>query len=353
MLLLNVLLLLLVGVVCSVTVQKELIIPRPPWPYSHVCSMAEMNDGTLVAVWQAGSGEKHADSSLWTAHKPMDSTEWSAPSVAVSGNGTCVMNAVLYRNDSDFLHLGLHYGGGANGTCYIDGWNPGVTSVRKSGSYGSSQGDWFPFNAIPNRAMGPVKNQCVNLQGAYAGRVLCGSSDESKYGDTSHFAMTDQRFSNWTWSGNIHAWCFSMIQPLIFEPSDFAKGHVFALFRSACKHILSAHSTDYGKSWPLFASSTELPNPNSGLGGTTMKNTTVGWLLAFNNATSQRTPLSLASSTDEGQTWNHLVDVETGPGSYAYPFVIQSRRDPNTAFMCYTHNPQGSFNSIAFATIKF
>jgi hypothetical protein len=46
----------------NVHIQKELVVPHPPWPYSHVCSIQEMNDGTIVAAFQAGTGEKNPDS---------------------------------------------------------------------------------------------------------------------------------------------------------------------------------------------------------------------------------------------------------------------------------------------------
>jgi hypothetical protein len=154
------------------------------------------------------------------------------------------MNAVLYRNDSDHLNLVLHSGGGVNGYCLIDDWKPFASATTHAGSYGSSVANWLPLRAIPDLAMGPVKNQCVNLQGAMRGEVLCGSSDEGPIVDTSHFAMTDQSFTNWSYSNNIYvprsiatSDCNSIIQPLLFEPDRFADGEVYALFRTSTCNI--------------------------------------------------------------------------------------------------------------------
>jgi predicted neuraminidase len=36
-----------------------------------------------------------------------------------------------------------------------------------------------------------------------------------------------------------------------------------------------------------------------------------------------RTPLSLARSTDDGATWKKVLDLETEPGEYSYPAMIE------------------------------
>jgi predicted neuraminidase len=37
-----------------------------------------------------------------------------------------------------------------------------------------------------------------------------------------------------------------------------------------------------------------------------------------------RTPLSVLVSEDNGATWPQRLDLETGPGEYSYPSVIQT-----------------------------
>jgi BNR repeat-like domain len=78
-----------------------------------------------------------------------------------------------------------------------------------------------------------------------------------------------------------------------------------------------------------------------------------GMLLAFNNSTRLRTPLTLAHSVDNGLSWEHIVDLETGPGQFAYPFVLQSKHDPNTAHVCYTYKPASGPHTIAYASIRW
>lgn len=83
------------------------------------------------------------------------------------------MNASMFRNASDFIHLSLHSGGGVNGSCLINSWHPFVTETQ---SNGARQSDWAPIRPLTPPAMGSVKNQCVLLAN---GNVLCPSSDES------------------------------------------------------------------------------------------------------------------------------------------------------------------------------
>lgn len=45
-----------------VHVKKEFITSNPPWPYSHVCSLTEKDNGDVVATWQAGKKLKNMQS---------------------------------------------------------------------------------------------------------------------------------------------------------------------------------------------------------------------------------------------------------------------------------------------------
>ena len=46
--------------------------------------------------------------------------------------------------------------------------------------------------------------------------------------------------------------------------------------------------------------------------------------LIYNPTPIGRTPISLARSTDDGKTWKKVVDLETEPGEYSYPAMIES-----------------------------
>jgi alpha-L-rhamnosidase len=66
---------------------------------------------------------------------------------------------------------------------------------------------------------------------------------------------------------------------------------------------------------------TSLPNPNAGIDAVTLKEGR--HLLVYNPVSKGRTPLSVAVSSD-GSEWRKVLDLETQPGEYSYPAVIQT-----------------------------
>ena len=79
-------------------------------------------------------------------------------------------------------------------------------------------------------------------------------------------------------------------------------------------------SPDSGRTWSPLAL-TPLPNPNSGLDAVTLRDGRQ--LLVDNHSTSARTPLNVAVSAD-GTHWSAALVLESEPGEYSYPAVIQT-----------------------------
>jgi predicted neuraminidase len=66
---------------------------------------------------------------------------------------------------------------------------------------------------------------------------------------------------------------------------------------------------------------TPLQNPNAGIDGITLKDGRQ--LLVYNPVTRGRTPLVVGISGD-GRSWNTASVIESKPGEYSYPAVIQT-----------------------------
>jgi len=142
-----------------------------------------------------------------------------------------------------------------------------------------------------------------------------------------------------------------VIQPTVFETSP---GNLTALLRSSCGVLGQTWSTDYGHTWTEQAVPTKIANPGAGVDGMNfMDQADIGLLLAFNNNSDHRTPLSLAQSLDEGMSWSWIVDLETDPnGSFAYPYLIRDRKDRRIAHLCYTYS-DGSEHTLAYMKLDF
>ena len=52
-----------------------------------------------------------------------------------------------------------------------------------------------------------------------------------------------------------------------------------------------------------------------------------------------RTPLSLAVSFDDGETWQDALVLESDPGEFSYPSIIKGKHD--LVHISYTHNRKG------------
>ena len=350
---------------------KELISNPSPTPYAHVCSLSESPDGEVFATWQGGTSEKAPDSSIWSSRRGFSkSSKWSAPQKIVEITApypTCVMNAVQWRDISnmvspicDHISLVFHMGGGSDGYCDIQQWVPYVARSVDAGL------NWWiePLEQFEPGVglMGPVKNQCLKLSN---GEVLCPSSTETSEMDTAHFETTDITMTHWTKRSDIkvesedRSSCNDMVQPVIFEKAS-APGSLYALFRTDCGSLASASSPDYGHTWPAEASVVPaLTSTSAGLDGVVLETMKDGsWLIAWNNSTVGRTPLTLATSDDEGESWQHLIDLETDPnGSFAYPYLLESKwqrgeRGETVVHLCYSFS-NATVETMAYARIEF
>ncbi len=84
--------------------------------------------------------------------------------------------------------------------------------------------------------------------------------------------------------------------------------------------ICQADSFDNGLTWSEVKA-TSLPNPNSGIDAVRLRDGRI--VVVYNNTKTGRTPLNLAVSAD-GAEWKGFHDLETEPGEYSYPAMIQA-----------------------------
>jgi len=210
--------------------------------------------------------------------------------------------------------------------------------------------------------LGSVKNNCILMSNQ---QVICPSSNEAIVDGTigiwtAHFEITDDKFSNWKRSNNVDFFhapnssdyiCQGVIQPTVFEISP---GNLTALLRSSCGVLGQTWSYDYGYTWTERAEPTKIKNPGAGVDGMDFSDQyDIGLLLAFNNNTQGRTPLTLGQSLDDGTTWTHIIDLETDPtGTFAYPYLIRDRSDARTAHLCYSYTSLG-VETLAYMKLEF
>jgi predicted neuraminidase len=109
-------------------------------------------------------------------------------------------------------------------------------------------------------------------------------------------------------------------QPALAQRPD---GSLFALMRMAPK-ITQAESNDEGRTWTT-ALPTPINNPDSGISMTRLRNGHL--LLVYNDSPDARSPLNIVRSVDDGRTWELPLVLESNPGEYSYPCIVQTDDD--------------------------
>jgi predicted neuraminidase len=174
---------------------------------------------------------------------------------------------------------------------------------------------WTRPEEVPKGFLGPIKNKPVLLTD---GTLLCPSSTEDR-GWTIHLERTRDLGRTWSKTEPLNSTRdFSAIQPTILVHGN---NRLQLLCRSEQGRITECWSEDGGATWSKMQA-TSLPNPSAGIDAVTLNDGRQ--LLVYNHTARGRTPLNVALSSD-GRIWSSMVELETEPGEYSYPAVIQTK----------------------------
>ena len=287
---------------------SEFVYNSAPFASAHASTIAEAG-GVLVAAWFGGSAEGAADVGIWAARR-VDG-KWTVPvevanGVQADGTRFPCWNPVLFKARTGPLTLYYKVGPSPR-----EWWG----EVRRSSDAGTT---WSAARKLPAGILGPIKNKPVQLAN---GTIVSPSSTESA--DTPprwriHFERSNDRGATWSTAAPPDAAELNAIQPTIFV---LPMGKLQALVRTQSSKIFETWSADGGATWSPLAP-TELPNPNAGIDGVTLRDGRQ--LLVFNRSDTERTPLNVAVSAD-GRSWQDVIVLEKDAGEYSYPAVIQTR----------------------------
>ncbi|MBN8624959.1 MAG: exo-alpha-sialidase [Planctomycetes bacterium] len=288
---------------------REFIYETAPFPSCHASTIVEPKPGELVAAWFGGTAEKNPDVCIWVSRK--ESGGWTTPQEVANGlqaDGTRhpTWNPVLFQPKDGPLML--FYKVGPSPSTW---WG----ELRTSGDGGRT---WSDARRLPEGILGPIKNKPIQLAD---GTILSPSSVEGLSPPPDWQAHIERSSDGGhTWTKNlvpVDAKSPGAIQPSLLQHAD---GSLQALGRSRGSRIFTTSSTDGGKTWSKLELTT-LPNPNSGTDAVTVADGS--HLLIYNHTQKGRSPLNLASSRD-GKTWEAALVLESEPGEYSYPAIIQS-----------------------------
>lgn len=290
--------------------ESEFIFEKAPFASVHASTIVETSDG-LVAAWFGGTEEGATDVGIWTSRRIKGT--WMPPVEVATGiqpDGTRhpTWNPVLFEMAPRELTLFYKVGPSPR-----EWWG----MARTSSDNGRT---WSAARRLPDGFLGPVKNKPVRLSD---GTIIASSSSESTAQPSAwrvHFEITRDSGRSWTMvrpPASTDATPIDAIQPSILIHAD---KRLQAVGRSRSGRMFETWSRDDGRTWtPL--SLIDLPNPSAGTDALTLGDGR--HLVVYNHTPKGRTPLNIAMSRD-GITWETVVVLESEPGEYSYPAVIQT-----------------------------
>ncbi|MEC4985052.1 MAG: sialidase family protein [Oscillatoria sp. PMC 1068.18] len=276
----------------------------------HASTLLRLPKNGYLCAWFAGSKESNHDTAIWLSEKTGEN--WSSPVQIAKVTDEPHWNPVLGAN---------------NGQIYLF-WKVG-SSPRKwrtyvrNRSFASNQ--WSSPQAFVDQTIagGPVKNKPIQLEN---GDWLAPASVETQTAWDCFVDRSTDEGKTWQPSAFIprnrqNFPGLGIIQPTLWESTP---GHVHLLARSTAGKIYRADSLDNGYTW-CEAYPTALPNNNSGIDLAKLDNGSL--ILVYNPVAKNwgaRTPLKIALSQNNGQTWSDIFVLEDKLGEYSYPAVIKT-----------------------------
>lgn len=319
---------------------SEFIFDEAPFTSCHASTVVELQSGDLLAAWFGGSGEGKPDVAIWGARK--SDGRWSTPFELAREPDIATYNPVLFFSKDRTLWL-----------YYKFGPNPYEWTGARRFSHDDGK-TWSRIEHLPAGLYGPIKDKPLVLAD---GTIVSGVSAESYLAWACWVERSTDNGRTWVKHGPIVVSpeasasrqslatsqpaipgaaisdrIFGIIQPTIVSLSD-GRLRMFVRSTRLIGRICYADSMDQGVTW-TDAKPTVLPNPNSGIDSVRLEDGRI--LIVYNHSTSERTPLNIAVSSDDGDHWRALSTLEGSPGEYSYPAVIQTRN--GDVHLVYTWN---------------
>jgi predicted neuraminidase len=276
-----------------------------PFASCHASTIVETKPGVFLAAWFGGDDEGKPNVAIWSSQ--FENGKWSAPVELAREPQIATYNPVLFYTKDRTLWLYYKFGP------HPSDWSAGRRSSKDDGK------TWSEIEHLPAGIYGPIKNKPLVLPD---GAVVSGTSVESYHAWTPWVERSVDNGETWSKHGPIiyPGEAYAAIQPAIV-PVGGNRLRMFVRTTKRIGKIAAADSSDGGKTWsPLRA--TELPNPNSGIDAVGLKDGRI--VMIYNHTASGRSPLNLAVSSD-GEKWQMFQVLESEPGEYSYPAIIQAQ----------------------------
>ncbi len=279
----------------------EFVADPMPTRSAHASTIVALPAGDLMAAWFGGTDEGNPDVAIWAARR--QAGKWLPPVELVREPRTPTWNPVLFHSGDGLLWMYYKFGPSPQQ------WTAGRMFSRDEGR------TWSKPEHLPAGISGPIRAKPLVLPN---GVIVSGTSVESYHSWAAWVERSLDFGKTWSRSGPIVPPAGGIIQPSVVQVTG--KHLRFYARSDEAARICVSDSLDEGVTWSP-ARLTDLPNPNSGIDTLHMKDGR--YAMVYNHTPRGRTPLNLAVS-DDGDRWTPWKTLETDPGEYSYPAMIQA-----------------------------
>ena len=287
----------------------EFVFETAPFASAHASTIVDTRDG-LVAAWFGGTREGANDVGIWLSRRVAG--KWTPPTevatgVQPDGSRFPTWNPVLFELRTG--ELALFYKVGPNPRAW---W--GMMQTRPTAA-----GHGAPRGACPTESWGLSRTNRYVLQMEPSLPPSSTETPETPSTWRVQFRAQSRRGRDMD--------CVASAGERHPDRRDstsiltHADGRLQAVGRTRAGRVFETWSADRGQTWTPVAL-TELPNPSAGTDAITLRDGR--HLLVYNHTPKGRTPLNVATSRD-GRAWESAYVLESEPGEYSYPAVIQTR----------------------------
>ncbi len=314
--------------------------PEIPGKYKHPASFTELDNGDLYLAYYGGGGEYEDDSCVWGSRLKKGKKKWTRPVVIADTPFLSEGNPVVWQAPDSLVWL-----------FYVQRYGETWSESRIKGKISKDRGKTWSdsFMVAFEQGMMVRARPIVLNDGDYLLPIYHETGhDREKVGDdtTSLFLRYSPKTHTWTETNRIYS-RLGNLQP---SPVQITDDYLISYSRGGGGYahmpdgwLVRSESHDGGRTWSEGKDS-QFPNPNAATDFIKLRNGHL--LLAYNDSISERTPLTIAISTDNDKTYPYRRNMAEGNNTFAYPVVIQTRDDK--IHVLYTTNERTTIMHAVF-----
>lgn len=339
------------------------------WVSNHASNLIELKNGDILCCWFAGLSEGSADIKIALSRLDAGTNRWAEPQLVSDDYTRSEQNPSLFETPDGELWL-LYTAQLSRGTMRVEEWYEKVRRGEEKGHFSMQETaqirrrishdggrTWGEAEVLFDKPGSFCRHPILPLSNGewiFPMWYSLGEEDANKpqYGrDYSAVQISSDQGATWheyPVPGSVRRVHMSIVET--------APGRLVAFFRSrSADRIYKSLSLDYGRTWTQ-PRATCLPNNNASIQAKKLASGRIA--LVFNHYSAgddptavcwpgRRSPVTIALTEDEGETFPYMRSIETGENflaegqqrlnrQYHYPSILQSR-DGNL-HISYTHH---------------